>query len=140
MGKALLALTVLVAAAAGGGYYNYERNAHLDEELAGRPYATLADAELDLLIAAYEQERAELEERLAVIASRAGGGRGYGDDLMGKVKGFDRAQRHATQWRDAQAEMLDRQVAVESLEREKQIRTRGLDSEWQRVWRRVTTL
>jgi hypothetical protein len=140
MGKALFVLLLLLAAAGGGGYYNYQRNAHLDEELGARPYASLSTEQLELLIGAYEQERAELARQVALIASDDNAN-GYAPaDLMGKVQGFDRAQRESGRWREIHGQMLEREVELDNLAHEKSIRARGLDDEWQRIWRRVVTL
>jgi hypothetical protein len=141
MGKAMLALVLLLAAAGGGGYYNYQRNAHLDEELGARPYASLSTEQLELLVAAYQQERDELARQVAVVAADDGSpSRAPAADFMGKVSDFDRAQRDSVRWREVRGQMLEREVELEKLEREKGIRARGLDDEWTRIWRRVTTL
>ena len=141
MAKAFAGLLILVVAVAVGGYYNYHRNAHLDDELKNRPYAGLSDADLDALLQAYQGEMKGLEGRLA----------GYGKDrtrvmdgfapadLHGKVQAFESFARKNNSWRDVNRQRLGHEVEVEKLEREKNIRAQGLHIEKNRILRRLLT-
>jgi len=141
MGKFLLVLVLLAGAVAGGGYWNYQRNAYLDEELEDRPYAKLSLEEIDMLIEAYQIEKQKYERQLALVSQRQDPMERYSDeDLSGKLEGFDRVQRNSSQWKAVQRQMLDQEVEIDRLEREKSLRATTTDDEWNRIWRRVTTL
>lgn len=141
MARFFIVLVLVVSGLGLAGWINYERNAHLDQELADRPYATLSDADLEALIEAYDQERARWAAR-----SRSGDDRtrvmdGYApSDLQGKLQAFDRFQRKNEAWREANRARLDQEVVIEALRREQDIRNRGLHRERNRILRRLLTL
>ena len=138
--KSTLVLFVLCALTI-GGFVNYRRNAPLDAELKNRTYADLKARDLDTLIQAYEQETRRLrawvdQEPLADVPSQA-----LDDsDLGGKVKTFERYQREANRWRSLRQEVLQREATLEALNKEKDLRARGLDQRWRQILRRITTL
>ena len=141
MGKFLLIVLVLGVALGIGGYTNYERNAHLDEELRDRPYAGYSDADLDSLTNAYEGEMSGLQARLG----KAAGDNtrvmdGYAPaDFDGKVKAFEQFQRKNNAYRDTNRKRLGHQVELENLQKEQRIRSEGLNDEFTRIKRRVLT-
>jgi hypothetical protein len=139
--RILLVLVVLCAALGGAGYWNYQRNEHLDQDLQNRPYRTLKDRDLALLEQAYRDELASFTKKLQKQSQRLGGGDGKyaASDLQGKIEGFGKAQASAGRVRDTQLEVAERQVGVEHIEREKRIRAAGLDQEWNRIKRRLLT-
>jgi hypothetical protein len=141
MAKFFAVLMGLIVAVAIGGYYNYQRNAHLDKELENRAYASLSDPDLDALISAHTTERDQMRATL-------GGGKAdptrvmYGfapSDLKGKVQAFDHFQRRNSRLKELNRIALQHQVVIEALQREQSIRERGLDQESTRIIRRVTT-
>jgi hypothetical protein len=142
MGKFFAVLMGLIVALAVGGYYNYQRNAPLDKELENRAYASLSDQDLEALISAHTAER-------DAVRSKLGGGKadptrvmyGYApSDLKGKVKAFDHFQKRNSRLKELNRVALQHQVVIEAIQLEQSIRERGLDEEWTRIMRRVTTL
>ena len=140
MGKFFLALFVLVLLLGGGGYYNYHRNAGLDQELAVRPHKGLSTPDLEALAAAY---RSEIDNDRMLVGERP-----QGTELMNglkagdydsKVKSFEKFQGYNNQWKAARRNMAERQVALEEVEKELSIRARGLHQEHTRIWRRIST-
>src|SRR5258706_16304000 len=95
MGKLLLALIVLVGAAAGGLYYNYNRNAYMEADLhQPRPYAQVSTSDLGKLIAAYQSEIKQKKARVAAAPSGSDAIDPRDDsDIGGKAAAFARFQR-----------------------------------------------
>ena len=141
MGKFFAGLILSLAIVSIGGFVNYQRNAHLDQELEQRPYASLSDEDLDTLKQAYEGERQGLQNRLnAYPEDRTGVMDGFAPaDLGGKLDAFDSFQRKNKSWRDTNRERLSHEIDLDKLNKEKSVRTRGLHIEHNRVWRRLTT-
>lgn len=141
MFKWVLALLVLVAALAGGAYYNYVRNAGLDADLhKPRPYATLSTPDVHALLAAYEQELARVKGGVA----SAPGGEGAIDradrsDLGGKARGFASFQKENERWKNQRGRVFEQEKQLADIRLEKSIRDRHLDDEWTRILRRVST-
>ena len=141
MGKVLIALLVVVATVGIGGFVNYQRNAPLDAELQNRPYGTISDADLAALIAAYEGEKTGLENRLKGYSkdrTRVMNGLAPAD-LQGKLTAFDSFQRKNESWRETNRAKLGHEIELEKLQKEKNIRDRGLHIERNRIIRRITT-
>jgi hypothetical protein len=135
----LLILAVLVI----GGGWNYHRNAKLatEEDKTPRPYKNLSSEELDQLLSAYQQEHASLKQALEKIDVEADPMRAYApSDLKAKVSGFDRAQGRAARWNDVRNQMLDREVEMERIQRERTQRGVQIDSGWMRTLRRIVTI
>jgi hypothetical protein len=141
MGDKSTLLILVLCALTIGGFVNYRRNAPLDAELQSRTYADLKDRDLDTLIQAYEEETRRLrawvdQEPLAKVPSQA-----LDDsDLGGKVKTFERYQRETNRWRSLRQEVLQREATLEALNKEKDLRARGLDERWRQILRRLITL
>jgi hypothetical protein len=141
MFKGVLALLVLVAALAGGAYFNYMRNAPLDADLhKPRPYATISTPDVTALLQAYEQELARAKGGVA----NAPGGEGAIDradrsDLGGKARGFASFQKENERWKNQRGRVFEQEKQLADIRLEKSIRDRRLDDEWTRIWRRVST-
>lgn len=136
--KALGLLLLLVALVGAGGWWNYQRNAHLDQDLAFRPYATLSNEQLDQLLEAHRQQVVRLQAQAGQAPSLNVSGV-PDSDLEGKIDAFDRFQNANRDWKRRHRAALEEQTRVEALEHEQAIRRAGLDSEWGRIRRRVTT-
>jgi hypothetical protein len=141
MFKAILALLVVLAAVGGGGYYNYQRNAHLVADVEGsRPYKTLSDADFKQLLAAYEGELKRLKQGVAGSPGEASQVEAYdSSDVGGKAEGFAQYQRQNEHWKRERGRVMEEEHMLKELRREKQIRDRHLDDEWARIWLRVST-
>jgi hypothetical protein len=135
--KALGALLLLVALVGAGGWWNYQRNAHLDQDLGFRPYETLSNAQLDQLLEAHRQQVVALQARAGQAPSLSVAGVAD-SDLEGKIDAFDRFQNANRDWKQRHRAALEEQTRVEALEHEQGIRKAGLDSESGRILRRVT--
>ncbi len=141
MGKLFLGILVLVVGLGAAGYANYERNAPLDEELKDRPYKALAEDDLNALSSAYQKELDGLSGRLkATAGDKTGIMDGYAPaDFDGKVKAFESFQRKNNSWRDTNRLRLEHEGELEKIEKERRIRSEGLDDETTRILRRVLT-
>ena len=60
-----LIVTLILLAVPGLGYYNYQRNAHLDQELENRTFDGLSEPDLRALEGAYSAELEQLRTRIA---------------------------------------------------------------------------
>lgn len=136
--KVAAVLIVLVGALGAGGYYNYQRNAHLDEELEQRQYATLDREQVQQLLDAYRADLESVQRRAARASDGSDQMQGHkAADFEGRVKSFDRFQQENRQWKTLRGEAWERQATIEALEHELRIRDAGLDQEWNRIRRRV---
>jgi hypothetical protein len=141
MFKAILALLLVGVGLGGGAYYNYNRNAGLDADLhKPRPYKTIATAQVEDLLKAYQADLARTKQR---VAKAPGGGgaidRADSSDVGGKAKGFATFQRDNEQWKNARGQIFEQEKTLADLRLEKSIRDRKLDDEWTRIWNRVST-
>lgn len=133
-------LLLVLVALAGVGFYNYQRNAGLDRELANRPHAGISTSDLDVLYQAHKAELEKLERKLAVQSDGTKEVGNYApSDFKGKVQGFDRFQTRNKAWKEVYREKLDQELALEGIEKERALRRQGLDRRWVQVWRRATT-
>ncbi len=139
MAKVLTGVVLALLVLGIGGFANYQRNADLDTEFQKRrPYRGTSDADLELLIQAYTEERLGLQARLDSDRDRTGVMDGYApSDFNGKLKAFERFQRKNESWREANRAKLERELVVEEIRREQAIRRSGMDSPWKRIRRRV---
>jgi hypothetical protein len=133
----------LVAGLIGGGAWNYQRNAHLAEEAkAPRPYKSYSMEQLDQLLQAYTQEKAQFQSSLGKLEVKGEDGPAYApSDLKGKLNGFERAQKNAARYNDVHSAMLDREVEIDRIQKERALRQAGGgdDSPWSLTYRRITT-
>lgn len=131
-------LLVVVLALPIGSFVNYQRNAPLDQELEGRTYASLSDADLEALAAAYEQEVRAFKARISEGPQGTSLVDGHAAaDFDAKLKGFESFQAFNRQWKRKKGQMLEQQSALEEVQREQSIRARGLHKEPNRILRRV---
>ncbi len=136
-----LLLVLLSVGLCAGGFLNYRRNEHLDNELQNRLYADMSDKNLAALIAAYQEQVAELAAQVSEAPQGQDELDGYApSDIHGKVRGFESFQQYNQNWRRSRAELFEQETALEELQREQSIRERGLDKSFNRVKRRVLTL
>jgi hypothetical protein len=134
---ALLPLLVLLLLLVGGGAWNYHRN--LERESGeDRPLRGYAEADLEKLLAAYEQEQERLARRAGATprakTSEASGG------LVGEnVREFERVQRASRRVRDANGDLAESELMVARIQQELQRRDQERDP-MALLIRRVTTL
>ena len=124
----------------GAGAYNYHRNAQLDADFQFRPYKGLSDSELEVLIAAYDEEIETLgrhRERFQDPSEKLDRVSSY---IADRIEAFEESQQRNESWKKLRRSMMERQVAVEEIRTEQEIRRSGVDKEWRRILRRVTTL
>ncbi|HTO07121.1 MAG TPA: hypothetical protein VMR86_08690 [Myxococcota bacterium] len=141
MVKLVLLFVVLVAAAGGGLYWNYNRNAGMEADLhKPRPFANLSTPDLVKLIAAYE---AETKRAKARVAAAPGGedaiDRKGESDVGGKAEAFAAFQRQNEAWKAQRGAAMEHQVELEQLKFEKTIRDRHLDDPTEVFKRRLLT-
>ena len=141
MFKAVLALVVVLVALAGGGFWNYQRNAHLVADVEKpRPYGSLSDADFEQMLAAYEGEARRAKQGVANTPGEAAQIDAYGSsDLGGKAEGFESYQRQNERWKRERGRAMEQDFMVKELRAEKAIRDRGLDDPRKRFWLRLTT-
>ena len=141
MRQFFLSLVILVVVVGGAGFANYHRNAPLDAELADRPYALYSDADIESLLKAHTSER----DRIRGVLSQEGSDptqvmNGFAAaDFVGKLNAFDKFQQRNNVYKRVNGMALEHEVEIEVLEKEKNIRKRGLNDPRKRMWRRILT-
>ncbi|MEE8556953.1 MAG: hypothetical protein V3T14_03600 [Myxococcota bacterium] len=135
--RIVLGALVLIAL---GGAYNYHRNEYLDRDLESRAYRTVRDPDLVILREAYESELRALQDRYSRLGSPKGASRARSRDVKVKIGQFEAAQRHNERKKALHRQILEREIELEALRTEREIRVSGLDQEWRRVLRRLITL
>jgi hypothetical protein len=132
-------LLLIIGLAVAGGAYNYHRNADLEEQTGFRPYGGIADADLEVLAAAYEQELETLRERFSRMGE--GSTRDSGSSLISdRVRDFERSQKSNDRQVGLRREILEREVTMQKIQQELQLRRAGSQDPWMRFLRRVTTI
>jgi hypothetical protein len=131
-------VVVVLALLGGGGFLNYQRNAHLDKDTEFRPLKTYTDEQLAQLIEAHRENVVRLHRNAGAAPSMSTSGV-HASDLEAKIEAFDRFERLNSAWKDKHALALQEQVRVEAIEREQKLRRAGLHKPWRRVLRRVIT-
>ena len=141
MVKAFLLLLVLLVAAAGTGYWNYNRNAGLvADAYQERPYKTLSTADVTQLLAAYEKEAGRAKQGVMGAPGEASQIDAYdSSDVGGKAEAFAQYQRQNDHWKNERGKAMEQEFMVKGLRFEKSIRDRHLDDEKARFWLRLTT-
>ncbi|HTO52517.1 MAG TPA: hypothetical protein VMR50_03945 [Myxococcota bacterium] len=129
MTKYVLVLLVLVAGAAGGLYWNYQRNAAMVADLSKpRPYAKFSTADVTKLIAAYQ---GEIKRKKARVAAAPGGQDAISQkgesDVGGKAEAFENFQHENERWKAQRGAVIEEEVELQALLFEKSIRDRHLD-------------
>jgi hypothetical protein len=134
---ALIPLLALLVLLGGGGAWNYHRNLERESQ-EDRPFRSYAEADLDKLLAAYEQEQARAARRAG--ATRRAEPKAAAGQLVGEgVREFERVQRASQRVRAANGDVAEYDLMVERIQRELSRR----DQERDRVAlfiRRVTTI
>jgi sugar/nucleoside kinase (ribokinase family) len=121
----ILLVMVLLGAA---GEHNYQRNLAAEEQKAPRRYQGYSDVEIVQLIGAYQREVEALEARFGEtrrrnqIETRSGG---LIDEQIGE---FERAQQASSSTRAAGADVAQKAAILRELQRERSLRSDGLDS------------
>jgi hypothetical protein len=130
-------LLVLLLLLVGAGTWNYRRNLARESQ-EDRPYRSYAEADLEKLLSAYEQE-AERAQRRA-DATRRATPRQTGSGLVGEsVREFERVQRASQRVRDAKGDLAESELMVERISKELARRDQERDKTALFV-RRLTTL
>jgi hypothetical protein len=121
MPKNLGMLVVLLAALAGGGYWNYQRNLAKEEQEKG-PYASYSTEQLEALAQAYQ---AEIKTAGGRYASEKGvrheaRDRQYADE---QIKEFDKASQRGQAIRNAGGALAMKEASLRDIQQE--LGTRG---------------
>ncbi len=134
---ALVPLLVLLLLLVGGGAWNYRRNLER-ESREDRPLRGYAEADLEKLLAAYEQEQ-DRAARRAGATPRARQKPASGQLVGENVREFERVQRASQRVRDANGDLAESELMVERIQRELQHRDQERDP-MALLIRRVTTI
>jgi hypothetical protein len=118
----LVPLLLLLALLAGGGAWNYQRNTRA-EEAVFRPYRGYADADLEMLRAAYEDDLAARSRRFESAAGRSVDVRDR--QLLGdQVREFERVQGISQQKRALAGEVATAEGMLDRIRQEIALRKR----------------
>ena len=113
---ALIPLLVLLLLLGGGGAWNYRRNLARESQ-EDRPLRGYAEADLEKLLSAYEQEAKRLASRAG--ATRRATPKDMPGELVGEtVHEFERVQRASQRVRDAQGDVAEVELMVERVSQE----------------------
>lgn len=134
---ALLPLLALLLLLAGGGAWNYQRNLARESQ-EDRPLRGYAEADLEKLLSAYEQEVKRLSSRAG--ATKRASARDLPGQLVGeKAREFERVQRASARVRDANGDVAEAELMVARISQE--LSRRGGERDPMAVFlRRLTTL
>jgi len=134
---ALIPLLVLLLLLGGGGAWNYRRNLERESQ-EDRPLRGYAEADLDKLLAAYQQEQGRAARRAGATQRTAP--KPVMGPLVGEnVREFERVQRASQRVRDANGDLAETEMMVERIHRELQHRDQERDP-MALFLRRVTTI
>ena len=134
---ALIPLLALLLLLGGAGAWNYHRNLERESQ-EDRPLRGYAEADLEKLLAAYEQEQ-DRATRRAGATRRAAPKEAPGQLVGEKVREFERVQRASLRTRDAKGDLAETELMVERIHQELQRRDQERDPMALFI-RRVTTL
>ena len=140
MGKYLFGLFVLVVALAGGGYYNYNRNAGMDaDRMEKRPYRDVPTAALLQTSASTKKDIARAKGRVASAPSGASAiDRTDASDNGARARAFEDFQHTNDAWKNQRGAVMEQEAVLKELEHEKALRDKDVD-DWTRIKRRVLT-
>jgi hypothetical protein len=116
-GGKLLLLLLLLAVAGAAGTWNYRRNLEA-EKAEPRPFRSYADADLESLTEAYQQEIEAYTRRYQAVTGQKVAIR-EGGHIDDKIREFERVQRISRNTRDLVTQLARRHVAVEGLASER---------------------
>ena len=111
------ALVLVLLLLVGGVAWNFHRNLAA-ESRESRPYRSYAEADLDALIAAYEQAAEKAGSRYDRVVDRRTEAKGTGY-VMGNVKEFERVQNAGRATRAAREQYADARASLEALRAER---------------------
>jgi hypothetical protein len=116
MAKKLTMLLVLLAALAGAGYWNYQRNLAKEQKEKG-PYASYSDEQLSALAKAYESEIGSAGQRYAAEKSNrhTASDKQYADEQMQE---FEKAAQRGRAIRDAGGDLSEREATLRDIKTE----------------------
>jgi len=141
MGDKATLLPIVLCVLLIGGFANYRRNAHMGEQFEKRAFAGLRTADLDALIQAYQSEIERIQGWLGNEPTQSRGSKRRGDGhIDARIKRFESFQQDAHRWRDVRRQVLEREVALEALEKEKLLRAQGLNARWRQILKQATSL
>ncbi len=106
----------------GGGAYNYNRNLTAEQSTTAREFEHFSDAQLEELIDAYSVEVARLRLRLEGIQQRRPRPQRVQSVDRG-IRQFERVQESGINVRAANAQLTERQIALEKLQEEQRVRS-----------------
>ena len=134
---ALIPLLVVLLVLGGGGAWNYHRNLERESH-EDRPLRGYAEADLEKLLSAYEQEAKQASSRAG--ATRRAKPRGMQGQLIGEsVHEFERVQRASRRVRDANGDVAEVELMVERISQE--LRHRDQERDPTAIFlRRLTTI
>lgn len=134
---ALIPLLALLLLLVGAGTWNYRRNLEL-EALEDRPLRSYAEADLEKLLAAYEQEQKRVTQRVG--ATRRAQPKLAPGQLVGEnVREFERVQRASRRVREANGDVAETEMMLERIQLELQRRDHERDA-MALFLRRLTTI
>ncbi len=129
-------LVLVLALLVGAVGWNFHRNLEA-ERREFRPYRGYAEADVDALIAAYEQAAEKAEARYEGVSGRRAEARGTGH-VMGNVQEFERVQGAGHATRAARQDLASARASLELL-REERARRSGERSKLRVFLRRAFT-
>jgi hypothetical protein len=136
-GGALIPLLALLIVLGGAGAWNYHRNLERESQ-QDRPFRGYAEADLEKLLGAYQDEVTRLTRR-AHGTSRASAHQVPGQLVGEGAREFERVQRASRRVRDANGDLAESELMVERIEQE--LRYRDQDRDEMAVFvRRLTTV
>jgi len=113
---ALVPLLVLLLLLGGGGAWNYKRNVERESH-EDRPLRGYAEADLEKLRSAYEQEAKRLASRAG--ATQRATARDMPGQLVGeKAREFERVQRASRRVRDANGDVAEVELMIQRISQE----------------------
>jgi hypothetical protein len=124
-------LLVLLGLFAGAGYWNYQRNVALEQQVV-RPFRTLSDGDLALLLAATEAE----VEGLSAAHAAARGRTSSGSAGPGRWAEFERVQRKGRQERELGYRVSEHEASIAEMRKEVELRA-SAGSEMSVLLRRI---
>ena len=118
-----VALLVLLALLAGGIGWNYQRNLAIQEQAAQtRPFSTLSDADLAVLLTATEAEAEKLGARYEAARSQRASTRVEGTRTSERLRDFERVQAHGRSVRALGQRTSELEASLAELRREQAVR------------------
>jgi hypothetical protein len=125
-GRTLLLLLVLLGGLGGAGAWNYQRNL-AKEQSVPRPWRAYEEEDLQAMAKAYRGE-IERHEKAWQAARGVRPELGRSELLGERTADFEAVQEASSRTRALQREVLDRQVALEQIERELALRAGEKDA------------